>query len=66
MYLRYEKEEISFNVDLEKNLVTAKKSIHNRIYTITRPLPMMSADLAMLVERFATLPDEFWLPIELN
>lgn len=64
MYLIYEAKEMSFTVDQEKNTITAKKVIHRRIYTITRPLPMMSLDLMQLINRFGELPEEFWVPID--
>lgn len=64
MYLRYKAGEISFNIDTEKNVIVAKKVVHNKIYTITKALPMMTLDFAQLVKRFSELPEEFWLPIE--
>ena len=62
-WLSYGKE-LHFNINEDTKVLTCKKWINNQAYTINRKLPDTIGGLNSELNRFATLPDEFWKPVE--
>ena len=62
-WLSYGKD-LHFNICEDTKKLVCKKWINNQAYTITRNMPATIGELNTELNRFASLPDEFWKPID--